>query len=175
MKIEFFTNDITSNISKLQIELQKIIYIFCWRDFWKNYTPLIAKPPSWYYHKVKTENEIFQARIKNIHFLHLSFNTLPENKEWIMGCQCDYCLKIGKKNKKLRKREFKKQYEDITYFNSIIPQSDIFDNLDFIDYSHLNTYDPLCGSIYEALTNYALRTNKAQLVFDVDHLFFDSN
>ena len=168
MKIEFFTNDIQKNISKLPIEIQKRIYIFCWRKFWKNYSPLIAKPPSWYYRKVKIENEIFQSRLKNIHFLHLSFNTLPENKEWIMGCQCDYCLRTGKKNKKLRRREFKKQNENITYFNSIMPHSDIFDNLDFIDYSHLNDYDPLCGSIYEDLVTYALRTNKAQLSFDVD-------
>ena len=67
MKIEFFTNDIQNNISKLPIDIQKRIYILCWRKFWRNYTPLIAKPPSWYYHKVKIENEIFQARLKNIH------------------------------------------------------------------------------------------------------------
>ena len=53
----------------------------------------------------------------------------------------------------------------LDYFNSIIPHSDIFDNLDYIDYSHLNDYDPLCGSIYEDLITYALRTNKAQLSF----------
>ena len=22
---------------------------------------------------------------------HLSFNTLPENKKWILGCQCNFC------------------------------------------------------------------------------------
>ena len=27
----------------------------------------------------------------NVHFLHLEFNTLPENKQWIPGCQCEYC------------------------------------------------------------------------------------
>tara|TARA_B100001093_G_scaffold410056_1_gene399226 strand:+ start:941 stop:1462 length:522 start_codon:yes stop_codon:yes gene_type:complete len=173
MKIEFFTNDIQTNISKLPIELQKRIYIFCWKKFWKNYTPVIAKPPSWYTHKLKIENEIYQSRLKNIHFLHLSFNTLPENKQWIMGCQCEYCLKEVKKNKKLTRREFKKQYENITYFNSIVPHSDIFNNLEFIDYSHLNDYDPLCGSIYEDLITYALRTKKAQLIFDIDELLIN--
>ena len=29
--------------------------------------------------------------IDNVHFMHLEFNTLPEYKKWIPGCQCDYC------------------------------------------------------------------------------------
>src|SRR6056300_1473057 len=29
--------------------------------------------------------------VDNIHFLHLDCNTLPENKKYILGCQCEYC------------------------------------------------------------------------------------
>ena len=34
----------------------------------------------------------------NIHFMHLEFNTLPENKKYIMGCQCDFCKDYFLKN-----------------------------------------------------------------------------
>ena len=32
-----------------------------------------------------------QVLVDNVHFLHLDCNTLPENKKYILGCQCDYC------------------------------------------------------------------------------------
>ncbi len=68
------------------------IYILCMKEFWKHYVPLTAKVPSWYNHKIKIEKEIFDSKQKNIHFMHLPFNTLPQNKKWIMGCQCKECL-----------------------------------------------------------------------------------
>ena len=37
------------------------------------------------------QNKLWESQKNNIHFLHLPFNTLPENKKWIMGCQCDFC------------------------------------------------------------------------------------
>ena len=36
----------------------------------------------------------------NIHFLHLDCNTLPENKKYILGCQCDYCISYPQSTKR---------------------------------------------------------------------------
>ena len=40
--------DIKKRISLLPKEIQKKIYIYCFRFFWRDYVPLIAKVPSWY-------------------------------------------------------------------------------------------------------------------------------
>ena len=85
------------NVDMLPLDLKKKLYIMCIRIFWRNYVPLTAKIPSWYEKKIKVERVLYDAREKNIHFMHLSFNTLPENKRWIMGCQCDYCKDYGKR------------------------------------------------------------------------------
>ena len=80
------------NINQLPNKLQYKIFIICMKEFWKHYTPLTAKIPSWYYRSMMIRQELLYARIHNIHFMHLSFNTLPESKQWIPGCQCDFCL-----------------------------------------------------------------------------------
>tara|TARA_B100001123_G_C15272185_1_gene1010749 strand:- start:1346 stop:1783 length:438 start_codon:yes stop_codon:yes gene_type:complete len=84
-------NDLQMNILLLPKELQKKIYILCMRTYWRHYIPLTAKVPSWYNHYNYIQQELFNARLYNIHFMHLSMNTLPENKQWILGCQCDFC------------------------------------------------------------------------------------
>ena len=83
--------ELKTNIEMLPEEIQKKLYIYTMRFYWRDYIPLTAKVPSWYKSKIDTERDLYDAKIDNIHFSHLSFNTLPENKEWIMGCQCDYC------------------------------------------------------------------------------------
>ena len=60
---------------------------------------------------------------KNIHFMHLEFNTLPENKKYISGCQCSFCLK-ERKNKNLY------LYYDQSNF--------VKKNLGFSEYEHYN-------------------------------------
>jgi len=156
------------NIAMLPVDVQKRIYILTWRKFWREYIPLTAKVPSWYNHKVKTERIIYEARLKNIHFLHLPFNTLEENKQWIMGCQCDHCKTLPKK--KYKRKLYHRQFLDDTYFLTTVPTS----------YTHYNekyyiddkipeqlqySYDPLFGSVYEDYDKYALRTNKIKLKF----------
>ena len=79
------------NIQVLPKDIQKKICILCIKEFWKNYIPLTQKVPSWIHHSNQVKRELFEARIYNIHFSHLSFNTLPENKKWILGCQCNFC------------------------------------------------------------------------------------
>ena len=65
---------------------------------------------------------IFESKLKNIHFMHLPFNTLEENKKWIMGCQCDYCRKIKYKYKR---KLYNKQLNDPDYFYSRMPLSSV--------------------------------------------------
>lgn len=144
-------------IQLLPKDIQKKIYILSFKLFWRDYIPLTAKISSWYDRKNKIEKIIFDSKIKNIHFLHLPFNTISENKEWIMGCQCSYCIKIEKKNRKRNYYEYAKQFEDPTYFESIMPCTSLNINQE--------NYDPLCGSIFEESIKYSLRTNKIQLDF----------
>jgi len=141
-------------ISKLPKEIQKKIYINTWRLFWRDYTPLTAKIPTWYNYKILIEQIIFQSRVKNIHFLHLPFNTLPENKKWIMGCQCDYCL-----NEPMNYDKYRLYLSEHLYskkFKEIMPNSDLYLN---------DIHNPLCGSDFEDIIAHALRTNEIQLEF----------
>jgi len=163
----FVNNNLIYNIQKLPIILQKKIYILVWKLFWRSYIPLTAQIPTWYHRKIKIENIIFQSRLKNIHFLHLPFNTLPENKKWIMGCQCDYCLSISDDQKI---NHYTIQFCNSEYFHSIMPYSTQSDcNKQY--YLDGNTikfgYDPFCGSDYENDISYALRTNNIELSFNV--------
>lgn len=150
MKIEFFMNDLKHNIFLLPKDIQKKIYIWTWRKFWREYVPLTAQIPSWYERKVVIEDILFKSKIKNIHFMHLPFNIIPENMEWIMGCQCEYCSKIKYKYKR---KEYIKLADNIDYFYDNMPHY-------WETYmKYLDDYDPFCGSGYEDQDRYELRTN----------------
>ena len=171
MKINFFMkNDLKTNISLLPKEIQKKIYILCWRDFWRDYVPLTAQIPSWYNRKVMVENMIYKARLNNIHFLHLPFNTLEENKTWIMGCQCNFCNKIKYKYKR---KDYGKLIYNENHFTDNMPNSETGNYNDeyYMDQKipHIIQYyyDPLCGSTYEDYDKYAVRTNKVKLEFEI--------
>jgi len=85
-------NNLKLNILSLPRDIQKKIYIWTWKLFWRSYVPITAKIPSWQKRADYVQSQLWMAREKNIHFLHLPFNTLPENKKWIMGCQCSFCI-----------------------------------------------------------------------------------
>lgn len=89
--LDINTESLILNIKQLPQTIQNKLFIICMKEFWKQYVPLTAKVPSWYYHSIKIKQELVNARFQNIHFMHLPFNTLPENKQWIPGCQCDHC------------------------------------------------------------------------------------
>ena len=169
MKITFFMNDINHNISLLPKDIQKKIYIMCWRNFWRSYVPIMARVPSWYNRKVKIENMIYEARLNNIHFLHLPFNILEENKTWIMGCRCQYCKKVKYKYKR---KYYNKLSEDEDYFSKIMPKSEQgnYNSETYIDYKIPFVlqyyYDPSCGSPYEKYNKWAVRTNKEEILFN---------
>ena len=158
---------IQQSIQTLPKEIQIKIYILCFRSFWRDYVPLTAKIPTWYNRKNEIEKIKFEATIKNIHFLHLPFNTLLENKEWIMGCQCNYCIKTTKRNRKRKYYEFRKQYLDPEYFKLIMPNTETYYNDEYIYDGHGARfhYDPLCGSCFEEPDRYELRTNDTLLEF----------
>jgi len=154
-------NDIKNNISLLPKEMQKKIYIICFRKFWRSYVPLTAKIPSWYYHKVEVEKIIYDSKINNIHFLHLPFNTLECNKKYILGCQCNFCKQIY--NLVDMNNEYQKLLDDPYYFKKIIPSSGQGIN----DFYHIyggetlvKNFDPYCGTIYEDEISYCLRTGE---------------
>jgi len=163
-------DDIKQNISLLPLEIQKKICILSWRGFWREYVPITAKIPSWYNRKIMIENMIYKARLNNIHFLHLSFNTLEENKKWIMGCQCNFCNKIKYKYKR---KYYDKLINNENYFINSMPDSDSGDyNKEYytdpkIPYIIQYYYDPFCGSAYEEYDKYAIRTNKVKLEFEI--------
>ena len=142
--------DLKHNISLLPKDIQKKIYIWTWKKFWREYVPLTAQVPSWYERKVFIEDILFKSKLKNIHFLHLPFNIIPENMEWIMGCQCRFCSKIKYKYKR---KEYIKLADNIDYFYDNMPHY-------WETYmKYLEDYDPFCGSGYEDQDRYELRTN----------------
>ena len=82
---------LTKRIKKLPKELQKIIFIFSMKSFYKRYL-LEKKRFTFHNTYIRHINGMKKkVLIDNVHILHLDCNTLPENKKYIMGCQCEYC------------------------------------------------------------------------------------
>ena len=152
-------------ISILPKDIQKRIYIITWKKFWREYVPLIAKPPSWLPYHNYVQNTLWEAKQKNIHFLHLPFNTLPENKKWIMGCQCDFCLNDQEICAVEKHIHYLIQYRNSYYFSeNFMPKSFTEWNEYFFPISFKNdtsefnkVFDPLCGSYKENYTSKRLR------------------
>jgi hypothetical protein len=147
-----------SKISSLPIDIQKKIYIYAWKKFWKNYVPITARPPTWLSYHNLVKNKLWEAKQKNIHFLHLPFNTLPENKKWIMGCQCDFC----KENKEIdpieKHMHYLIQYRNNNYFSEIFMEGQKTSTSNWNEYlvpiddnnnQYMKIFDPLCGSYKE--------------------------
>jgi hypothetical protein len=104
------------------------------------------------------QRQLWEARLKNIHFLHLPMNIIPENKEWIMGCQCDFCISTPVPSQYGKAARVIDHIDNINYFSDTVPQESIgYWNSHYylvgnpIDgTSHMTKiFDPLCGSIYE--------------------------
>ena len=91
---------LTRNIIELPSDIQKKIFIYSMKKFYKkDYILPINKIPIWYSHQIEIQKQISDCYLKNIHFLHLEMNTLPENKKYILGCQCNFCINHKDKNK----------------------------------------------------------------------------
>ena len=152
--------NIKNKISELPKEIQIRIYIHTWRQFWRDYVPLTAKIPSWQERHNRVQQILWDARLKNIHFLHLPFNTLPENKKWIMGCQCDSCINDNKISSIEKYCHYLIQYRNSNYFtDKVIPIETSSSWNEYLIYYCKSfeddivllgkNYDPLCGSYKE--------------------------
>jgi len=152
-KEKFQKDDWNYKITLFPREIQAKIYILTWKLFWKSYVPLIAKPPSWIAYANYVKKISWEARQNNIHFSHLPFNTLPENKEWIMGCQCKFCLNDEQITVMEKHMHSLIQYRNSNYFNDkLMPyESTSYWNERFILSGGIfvKVFDPLCGSYKE--------------------------
>ena len=139
-KRHLFINDpkyILMNINKLPQMLKNKIYILFMRQYWRNTVPITSKSPTWYTHAVKQEKLLYEARKDNIHFLHLPCNTLPENKKYIVGCQCFHCTHAVDPVHKLI--QLKKQAVCSLHFNRTVPNTDSKWNEPYEYYFNHNT------------------------------------
>jgi len=182
IKYKFSKDDIDHNINLLPPILKYKILIYAFRTYWREYVPITAKVPSWMKHHWEVEKELIDSRLKNIHFLHLSFTCIPKEKSWILGCQCDYCVKPKNASKIKRRKMAKKQvrsggewFEKATPHHIpklLLPAPEPF----FPIYPVINLpglkenlyYDPLRESLYEDECVWAIRNPKRKLDFDED-------
>jgi hypothetical protein len=161
--------DIIYMIQSLPSEIQKRIYIMTWKGFWRDYIPITAKPPTWLKYANYIQKTLWESRLNNIHFLHLPFNILPENKKWIMGCQCDYC-KIDTEVDIVEKHMYYLiQYRNPYYFSDrFMPKATssdwneylvpiAIDDINDDMFQYVKIFDPLCGSYKENYTSKRLR------------------
>lgn len=125
-------SELKKQIITLPKEIQKKLYILGMRNYWK-YTAMntIYKPMySDYYSYI--EKEKWKVYYDNIHFMHLEFNTLESTKEWIPGCQCEFCLNDDhpKYTKDYKQKIYDKMLEeyDMEEYNKCIHCYDIIPN-----------------------------------------------
>tara|TARA_Y100001958_G_C21114245_1_gene460285 strand:- start:370 stop:1011 length:642 start_codon:yes stop_codon:yes gene_type:complete len=172
---KYYKTTLKYKISLLPKELQKYIYIWTFRIYWRNYIPLTAQIPSWQTRQNHIQKQLWNARYNNIHFLHLPFNTLPENKTWIMGCQCEFCIKNESINPIEKHCHYLIQNRNSAYFpDKFMPESTSGtwnENLSFSNSNSINhmnyhtgtlikTFDPLYGSYKENKITKKLRQAK---------------
>ena len=127
--------ELYDNIQLLPTVLKHRLYIRTMREYWKDQgISMISRVPSWRYSAIKQEILLFEARHKNIHFLHLPCNTLPEYKTYIIGCQCNYCLYRAHPIEKKRKQRLNR--EGFFYFYKTVPYTDSIwnDKIEIINY-----------------------------------------
>ena len=127
---------------------------------------MTAKVPSWTHFYTMQQRYLWEARLNNIHFLHLPMNTLPENKKWIMGCQCDFCISTPVPSHYGKASRVIDHIDNINHFSNTVPQETIgYWNSHYYlvgdpadGTSHMTKiFDPLCGSIFEDRTVTNLR------------------
>ena len=169
--IDYITKD---KIIKLPKDIQKKIYIYAMKLFWREYVPLTAQIPIFYDRMYYIQKTLWEAKKNNIHFLHLEFNTLEENKQWIMGCQCNFCQKYENTYIEYCHCAYYTQSKslnpDESIYNTMISNSYYSywnDYYSLTDESYIQgkIYDPLCGSYKESSMSRKLKS-KDPLEFD---------
>ena len=174
-KCIFLKSSWKNKIAFLPRDIQSKICIYTWRFYWREYIPLTASIPSWQIRANEVQKSLWNARQNNIHFLHLPFNTLPENKTWIMGCQCEFCIKNESVDPIEKHCHYLIQHRNSAYFpDKFMPESTSGtwnENLSFSNSNSINTmnfhtgaliktFDPLYGSYKENNITKKLRQAK---------------
>ena len=143
---------ITKRIIQLPYDTQRRIYIFAMKNYWKNMTLNQPLRPIWCDYKKYLDNQLKRSIIDNVHFMHLEFNTLPENKKWIPGCTCNFCQNYKKNHRNEVDEILNKIVEDEYYFLKMLGCHEPFVNKwnqyetfygDALNYTRIITYDPL--------------------------------
>ena len=161
-------SELTKQIITLPKEIQKKLYILAMRNYCKYVSLNTIYKPMYYDYYSYVEKEKGKVYYDNIHFLHLEFNTLESTKEWIPGCQCDFCLNNDhpKYTKEYKQKIYDKMleeydleefhkcvhcYDNITnYWNSSFKYNITVNIDEDFSYSYLShkIYDPLKGQEY---------------------------
>ena len=115
---------LSKKLKQFPKDIQYKIYVFTMKNFWKKDLINRQLKPIWCDYKKYLDNELKKCIIHNVHFLHLDFNTLPEYKKWIPGCQCNFCMNIHQKNK----NEYEKILHNPNYFTKLIKCDDSIEN-----------------------------------------------
>lgn len=150
-------NEISVKIKSLPKELQKKIFILAMKFFWRNDTLYNSKVPLYSKYNEYLITQKKRMSIDNVHFLHLDFNTLPENKTYILGCQCKYCIDFSREKKdelfnyvcNSRTRFLKTiTCDEITFGNGVSLPNDYY----IYEYiSYVNGFNFTKGRFYNAL------------------------
>ncbi len=119
---------ITKRIIEIPQEIQRIIYILVIKKYWKDITIYRPIRPIWADYIKYLDNQLKLSVIDNLHFMHLDFNTLPENKKWIPGCSCEFCQDYRKTHPTKVNVTLNKILEDEFYFPQILGCYDILPN-----------------------------------------------
>ena len=160
-KEEIKNKIISIKISKLPEEVQKKIYIMSMRYYWRdNFKNTILKP-MWCDYKKYLDNELKKCIIDNVHFMHLEFNTLEENKKWIPGCECNFCQNYKNNNEKEVQSTLVKIFQDQSYFfTKCINCYDVIPNKwnmnviyygDVLNYTTFTIFDPLADMFHDQI------------------------
>lgn len=91
--------DLMDCIYYMPKEIKHKIIIRYFKSYWKDYFLSEKKIPIWHQRNQLVKTELSKVYLNNVHFLHLNFNTLPENKQYILGCQCSFCINYKETNK----------------------------------------------------------------------------
>jgi len=173
-KEETEKHELISQIAELPRDLKGKLYIHAMRNYWRNYIPLTAQVPSWRTRQIAVEKEMFDSRLQNIHSMHLSYNTLPENKTWIPGCQCEFCREYVHTHPIKTENKFSQIASDWRYFErDHLPDHDRgtfryyvedTENEELIDriinapgFKENIDHDPLYDTVYQHSTSYSLQ------------------
>ena len=125
-------SELKKQITILPKEIQRKLYILAMRNYWKNIAMNTIYRPMYYDYYSYVEKEKGKVYYDNIHFMHLEFNTLESTKEWIPGCQCDFCLNDDhpKYTKEYKQKIYDKMLEeyDMEFFHKCIHCYDLMIN-----------------------------------------------